>query len=246
MINNVKNTVASILNKDNRGYVTPEEFNQFAKQAQLDIFREYFTNYSKAIANQNNSRRTTTYHGSGYADVPAKMQEVIDRFVVTNVLHYNGTTAKFYMPGEDPAFPNEDKAFRIDRLTYNGITEIEKAKRSDVLYLNSSLVAPSITYPIYTLDNQGVQVLPLAITANVIADYIRLPYDPKWTYTSLSGGEPLFNQSAADYQDFELPTENEVDLIIKILQYAGVSIREQMAYEFGKTEETQNINEESR
>ena len=41
MINNVKNTVSSILSKDNRGYITPEEFNQFAKQAQLDIFREY-------------------------------------------------------------------------------------------------------------------------------------------------------------------------------------------------------------
>lgn len=243
MINNVKNTVASILNKDNRGYVTPEEFNQFAKQAQLDIFREYFTNYSKAIANQNNSRRTTTYHGSGYADIPAKMQEVIDRFVVTNVLHYNGTTAKFYMPGEDPSFPNEDKAFRIDRLTYNGVTEIEKAKRSDILYLSSSLVAPSITYPIYTLDNQGIQILPSAITANVIADYIRLPFDPKWTYTSLSGGEPLFNQSAADYQDFELPTENEVDLIIKILQYAGVSIRELDVVNAMKQEELINNQE---
>lgn len=240
MINNVKNTVASILSKDNRGYITPEQFNQFAKQAQLDIFRDYFTDYSKAIASQNNSRRQTTYHGSEYADIPAKIQEVIDRFVVSGILHYNAITLKFYMPGEDPSFPNESKAFRLDRLMYNGVTEIEKANRRDVLYLNNSLVAPSITYPVYTLDNQGVSIYPSTITSNVFVDYIRLPYDPKWTYLSLSGGEPLFNQSASDYQDFELPEENSVDLVIRILQMAGVSIREQEVVQVYKQEELIN------
>lgn len=240
MINNVKNTVSSILSKDNRGYITPEEFNQFAKQAQLDIFREYFTDYSKAIASQNNSRRTSNYHSSGYADIPAKIQEVIDRFVSTTVLTFNGIANKFYMPGEDPALPNVAKAFRLDRLTYNGTVEIEKADRRDVLYLNSSLVAPSTIYPVYSLDEQGVTVYPTSIQSNVIVDYIRLPYDPKWTYTSLTGGEPIFNQSATDYQDFELPTENEVDLVLRILQYAGVSIRELDVVNIAKQEELIN------
>ena len=42
MINDVRNTVLSIISKDNRGYITPEEFNLFANQAQLDIFEQYF------------------------------------------------------------------------------------------------------------------------------------------------------------------------------------------------------------
>ena len=49
MINEVRNTVLSILAKDNRGYVTPFEFNLFARQAQLDVFERYIYLYSNAI-----------------------------------------------------------------------------------------------------------------------------------------------------------------------------------------------------
>jgi hypothetical protein len=56
--------------------------------------------------------------------------------------------------------------------------------------------------------------------------YIRKPLDPKWTYTVVNNN-PLFNPSAADYQDFEIHPSDEPKLIIKILSYMGVSIREQ-------------------
>ena len=68
--------------------------------------------------------------------------------------------------------------------------------------------------------------------------YIRKPLDPKWTYISLSGGEPVFDQSNSDYQDFELPESDEPSLVAKILQYAGISIREKDLYQFGVNEET--------
>ena len=42
MINPVRKTVLSILNKNNYGYITPDDFNLYAKQAQLDIFDDYF------------------------------------------------------------------------------------------------------------------------------------------------------------------------------------------------------------
>ena len=76
-----------------------------------------------------------------------------------------------------------------------------------------------------------------------MVDYIRYPQTPKWTYTSLSGGEPIFNQSAADYQDFELPERDEANLIVKILQYAGVSIREMDVVKIAKQDELQNNQE---
>jgi hypothetical protein len=49
MINEVRNTVMAILNKDNNGYVTPEEFNLFAKQAQLELFEEYLPTKQEAF-----------------------------------------------------------------------------------------------------------------------------------------------------------------------------------------------------
>ena len=64
MINTVRNTVMAILNKDNNGYVTPEEFNLFAKQAQLELFEEYFYDYKNALNLQN--KRLSI---SGYADI---------------------------------------------------------------------------------------------------------------------------------------------------------------------------------
>ena len=45
MIDSVRNTVLAILNKNNYGYITPADFNLYAKQAQRDIFEEYFYSY---------------------------------------------------------------------------------------------------------------------------------------------------------------------------------------------------------
>ena len=56
MINSVRNTVLSILNKNNYGYISPSDFNLFAKQAQLEIFEEYFSKYND-IVNMQNVRR---------------------------------------------------------------------------------------------------------------------------------------------------------------------------------------------
>ena len=77
-----------------------------------------------------------------------------------------------------------------------------------------------------------------------MAQYFRYPQDPQWTYIELSSGEAVFNQSSADYQDFEVMLDDEVTLILKILQYAGVSIRESDVYQFGNSEELQDIQEQ--
>ena len=49
----------------------------------------------------------------------------------------------------------------------------------------------------------------------------------------------MFDETAADYQDFELPMSDEPILVAKILEYAGISIREGDVYTFGNTEEQQ-------
>ena len=41
-INRVYQRVLAIANKEQRGYVTPQEFNVFANHAQMDIFEQYF------------------------------------------------------------------------------------------------------------------------------------------------------------------------------------------------------------
>ncbi len=233
MINEVRNTVLSILAKDNRGYVTPFEFNLYAKQAQLDIFERYIYLYSNAIIKQNQRM-----HGEGYSDVPKKLSEVLDTFYKVDSLTY---TAPYFEAPADSYF--------IQKLVLNN-KEIEKVSQQKVLYLlASNLTAPTVAYPVYTLmDNDGTTtsrsnftVYPNTITASVDAHYLRYPKEPKWTYTSV-GGDPLFNPSPSlGYQDFELPMSDFSDLVVKILQYAGVSIREQEVMAAAKAEELQEI-----
>lgn len=245
MINDVRNTVLSVLSKDNRGYVTPEEFNLFAKQAQLEIFEQYFYNYSNHINKQN-----ARLDNSGYSAIPERLGEVIDRFLVNVSLAYDNVSKKFYAPGDDNLIT--PKQYQAIRLTYNNNTEIEKISFGKILYLlNSNLTAPSTKYPVYTLNDYNtfnkasISVYPDVITSNVSMSYVRHPKDPKWTYTSLIGGEPLFNQSATDYQDFELPISDVPKLIIKILQYSGISIGENDVVQIMDSKEMQSIQQKN-
>ena len=84
MINSVRNTVLSILNKNNYGYVSPSDFNLFAKQAQLEIFEGYFTDLNKVI-NAENARMS----GTEYADMNKSVRESIDVFSRTATLTQN-------------------------------------------------------------------------------------------------------------------------------------------------------------
>ena len=75
MINDVRNTVLAILNKNNYGYLSPQDFNLYAQQAQMSLFEDYFYQYNQWI-NRENLRQS----GTGYADIVKGLVEVIDSF----------------------------------------------------------------------------------------------------------------------------------------------------------------------
>lgn len=81
MINSVRNTVQAIANKNNYGYISPQDFNLYAQQAQMDMFEDYFYQYNSWITKQN--QRVS---GTGYADIVKNLVEVIDSFSVTKGL----------------------------------------------------------------------------------------------------------------------------------------------------------------
>ena len=126
--------------------------------------------------------------------------------------------------------------------------EAEPVTHSRITMLaNSNLTAPSAQYPAYTIDNPAAgQVITLYPTGTTYAQgdvqcqYVRYPLDPKWTYITLANGEPVFNQSSTDYQDFEVPIDDETRLVYKILQMAGMSIREGDIFQYANAEEIQN------
>jgi hypothetical protein len=234
MINNVRNTVLSIISKDNRGYITPMEFNLFAKQAQIEIFEKLFYSYSISVVKQNNRM-----HNAGYADIPKQIEEAIDIFSTYGILTYNPVTLKYGVPTD---------CYYLDKVLYNNTNEIEKVSHSKINnLLLSGFTQPSTTYPVYTNSSNEIQVYPTAIsgTGVVTAQYLRYPLDPKWTWNTLPNGVPLFNPAAVDYQDFELPASYEPDLVIKILGYSGISIGENEVVAAAQSEEIKNSQEKS-
>jgi hypothetical protein len=242
MINSVRNTVLAILNKNNYGYISPSDFNLFAKQAQLEIFEEYFSEYNDAI-NKENARVS----GTDYANVRKALEEAIELFAMTSTLtQFAAASNRYYLPS---VTTTGFDYFMINKiLVYDGSGaprvfkgEADKVTHGKItMLINSNLTAPTETYPAYTQEGSVLTVYPSTINlANEVdASYFRYPKDPKWTFTTLTNGEPVFNQSAGlGYQDFEIPIEDEIKVVVKILQYAGMSIREIEAVQFGGAEE---------
>ena len=48
-VDKVYKTVLLILNKEQRGYMTPDEFNKTATKVQLDIFEQYFDDLNQQL-----------------------------------------------------------------------------------------------------------------------------------------------------------------------------------------------------
>jgi hypothetical protein len=121
-------------------------------------------------------------------------------------------------------------------------SEAEKVTNGKILMLASSLLtAPSLIYPAYTNIGSSITLYPTTIQGYgaVKVDSFRYPKAPKWTYVILTGGEPVFDQSQLDYQDFEMAVGDEYRLVAKICQYCGISIRETEVAQFGIAQQTQ-------
>lgn len=307
MINQVRNTVLSVLNKNNYGYISPADFNLYAENAQMEIFEEYFSNYNKAI-NMENARQA----GSDYAEIEGPIAETLETFLVTNFLskttgnHFyapslttTGTVAYYILNvlchsnvlvegtntsvsanelvcttgffttwgikvGDIVVNLTTNRTARVNSVVSNtvisldtniftatpnnfavisqDIKEADKVSDGKINMLNSSLLTkPSNIFPSYTLEGNILKLYPTTINkyGQVEAIYFRHPKVPKWTYSTLSNGEPVFNQSQPDYQDFELPLEDIYRLVMKILQYCGMSIRESEVTQFGMIQEQQ-------
>jgi len=314
-INDVRNTVLAIANKNNYGYISPQDFNLYCEQAQMDLFEDYFYQYNTQIFKEN--QRVS---GTGYADITKGLVEVIDSFSATQTLVNAGVNlfnlpANYYLINKINYYPTStgtgtttaagsftltdstatfqttgtvlagqvisstdsasitagQSAYIISvdsetqlTLTANifgavqtigdtyvivsesNVVEVERVNQNKIFYLNSSpLTSPSTGYPAYVLGNATtsatgniINVYPQTLKApgTIYAQYVRYPLPPKWTYALITLGEPVFDPSQADYQDFELPLSDEPTLVAKICQYVGIEIREADVYQFGAGE----------
>ena len=60
----------------------------------------------------------------------------------------------------------------------------------------------------------------------VVVSFIERPSAPNWTYFVSTSGAALYNPDALDHNNFLLHSSEENTLVIKILQLAGISIKD--------------------
>ena len=212
MIDLIYQIVKTVLNKELRGNITPDEFNKIAKQVQDEIFAEYFTD---ANLQQNKENRGLT--NKNYANLPQLVRQKIARFHKLATLTYNVGSLNF-------DFPSDLYYLEDNGLLYNA-NVIEESIGADFGFMSSSVAAPSVTFPVYENYMDAVKVYPAEIVTGVTCRYIRKPADPKWTYTSV-GDVELFDSTVSDYQDFEIHYADLTNIVINMLSYFGINIRE--------------------
>lgn len=224
-VDTVYQRVLAILNKENRGYITPQEFNLLANQAQLEIFEQYFydLNQFNRAGEINNE----------FANIIQNIKEKIDLFKIQ----------QFTLEYINDSFLLPDNLYRLGSVQY-GYTEVEQLNSKEFLYiLNSPLTAPSTDYPVYIRINNTVKVYPASINTQISCNYVRKPNNANWTYKNV-GGSALYNPAAEDHNDFELHPSEETTLVNKVLSLAGLVIKQPDVTQMAENKENKKITQE--
>ena len=235
-IDNVYQKVLSLANKEQRGYITPQEFNLYANQAQLAIFEQYFydiNQFGRATGNENE-----------YGDMLNLLNEKVSAFKTEGNLTF--TTPNWVLP---------NTLFRLGTVWFNPtaalntrleVQEVNSDELQDVI--NSPLVSPTPQNPVYVQDSNGLIIYPATINntayplANAVsASWIAFPTVPRWGYVVISE-KAMFDPSSTTH--FELHAADETELVNKILKYAGISMDKDSIMRAGQGMEMAKISQE--
>jgi len=136
-VNTVYQRVLAITNKEQRGYITPQEFNYLANQAQMDIFEQYFYDINQFSRIPGNDTE--------YSDMLDILEKKLSLFEKTNQTVTNGTT----LPSD---------LYRLGSVIFNNAVA-ELISQKDWLYVKSSpLAQPTNDFPVYIKDVDGIEV----------------------------------------------------------------------------------------
>jgi hypothetical protein len=231
--------VLAIANKEQRGYITPQEFNLFADHAQKDIFRQYFYDLEQRQRGIGNSL--------SYADTQSGIEEKIALFEKYDQIR-NPTSS--YGDVELGLDVYKLGMVRVDYESEGGFKKAERIELNKLDAGNSPLTRWNKSRPAYTMIASGgvaanrIKVYPYPTTSQrVLISYIRKLVSPNWTYV-IVGESAMFDDLVPGFQNFELHDSEETLLVIKILQLAGINMKDPTLVQLASQEEVKKIQQE--
>ena len=220
-IDTVYQKVLAIANKEQRGYITPQEFNLFADQVQMDIFEQYFYDVNQFNRIPGNSTE--------YADMLTLLEEKIAIFKNIKILYY-----------QSPYYQKPQELYRVGTIE-TGYGEVEQVTHKEYLAIKlSPLAKPTLKRAVYVDMPLGFRLYP-TFTNNVHCHYVRKPKNVNWGYNVINDAA-LYDPSQS--LNFELHPSEENNLIIKILALAGIATKDPIVYQSATAEDNKNIQQE--
>ena len=218
-VDTVYQRVLAITYKEQRGYITPQEYNLLANQAQMDIFESYF--YSK------NQRERTEADRTNEID-ETDMSELLDRKLAPFSSFETVTSGHTY-PTTVTANGATHDVFQLGHVMLGDepCQKVSMFEAQRVLKSQRHMATTSSQAPFYT-DNRvtGRDIVVYAgstqeETTNVTVECFRVPATVNWAYVVVNN-KALYNSTLA--VDFELHRSEEDTLVNKVLELAGIVI----------------------
>ena len=218
-IDTVYQKVLTFANKEQRGYITPQEFNLFADQAQNEIFEQYFYDLNQYSRNPEGTEE--------YSDIISNINEKIVPFEKTSNIISGVISA--------------NDLYRLGTVVSEGYIRVEEVPQDKIYYiLNSPLTKPTFDRPIYIRTSANSITTHPNLT-DVTCNYIKKPTKPNWGYVVLDG-KAMFDSINAS--NFELHPSEENELVYKILKFAGITIKQDYVAKAGATLEQSQVQQE--
>ena len=223
-VDTIYQRVLALANKEQRGYITPQEYNLLANHAQMAIFESYF--YDKNQRNRIEDARSIEVDETD-------ISELLDRKLAP-FQSYEAT-----VDDTGHTFPSE---IAVDGVNYDvfqtgvvllGDEPCQKVSMFEAQRFRKSIRHMAVTdnqAPFYT-DNRvsGRDIVVYAggidgsddneETAGVTVECFRVPKTVAWGYVVVNG-KALYNSATS--VNFELHRSEEDTLTNKILEFAGI------------------------
>ena len=183
-VNTVYTTVLSISNKEQRGYLTPDEFNKLATQVQLEIFEKFFEDYNQFL------RMPKTDE-----EFASRVDHVLEEFQVFEKTESASQAANnvYTQPTDLHRFGSVTYTKAVGQPPIQVLTSREY--REQIL---SPLLQPSMTFPVAKYQQDKITVFPPLSSfdkSDVSFNYIRKPKDVRWGYTVGNLGQYIYNDT---------------------------------------------------
>jgi hypothetical protein len=257
-IDTVYQRVLALANKEQRGYITPQEFNLHANQAQLDIFEQYF--YDLAAMNALNKRKEETESPGANVEVAPDFGDTVN-ILREKISIYKGTDVSLDVDGQTYIMPDlsasiyrtgrlyfeigtDGAQIPLKRIEYYALPEIKELydartnsrwhSNDPIEYYYTENTNGSLS--IYT--ESGGQTAVTTANALKIEVVAVVPRTVEWGYVVV-GEKALYDSNNS--VDFNLHRSEETNLVIKILELAGITINKLGLITVASSEEKQNI-----